>query len=107
MKNSSEFCLLVYGEYEDVEEAKNALQTPFVEDYVEEHGKFRLQNFDNIRVAKGISLGELEIAQINDETFEISCSNSHKLLNKTRINELAETLDIYDMFDEIEIKQKT
>ncbi len=104
MSKSDEYCLIVYGEYENVEEAKNALQTPFVEDYVEEHGRFRSHNFDDIKVAKGISLGELEIAQIEDETFQITCNNSHITLNRTRIEELAEILEIYDMFDEIVIE---
>lgn len=104
MSKADEFCLIVYGEYENLEEAKNALQTPFVEDYVEETGKFRLHNFDHIRVAKGISLGDLEIAQIDHETFEISCRHSAVVINRGRIEELAEILRIYDMFDEIEIK---
>lgn len=103
MSKSSEYCLVVYGDYQNVEEAKNALQTPFIEDYFEDHGKFRLQDFSNIRVAKGISLGDLMIAQIESETFEISCTNSHKPLNRTRIEELAELLSLYDMFDEVEI----
>jgi hypothetical protein len=104
MSKSDEFCLIAYGEYDNVEEAKNALQTPFIEDFVEEKGKFSFSNFNNIRVAKGISLADLEIAQIDFETFEISCRSSSIVVNRSRIEELAETLRIYDMFDEIEIQ---
>jgi hypothetical protein len=106
MGKSDEYTLIVYGNYQNVDEAKNALQIPFIEDYVEEHGKFLWRDFDNIKVAKGITLGQLEIAQIGIETFEISCLNPHLTLNKSRIDELADLLTLYDMFDEIEIKPK-
>ncbi len=106
MNKSDEFTIIAYGKYANVDEAKNALQTPFIEDYVDMHGQFRQHNLEHIRVAKGVSLGELQIEEIAAETFEISCHNSHLPLNRTRIEELAEVLEIYDMFDEIEIKEK-
>jgi hypothetical protein len=103
MSKSAEYRLVVTGEYENTEEAKNALQVPFIEDFVEEKGRFRTHDLENIRVASGISLGDLEIAQIADETFEISCRSSALILNRRRIDELAETLRVYDIFDTLEI----
>ena len=45
-----------------VEEAKHALHDPFIEEFVEQTGRFRIQNFDNIQAVSGIPLGDLEIA---------------------------------------------
>ncbi len=103
-KKSTEYCLVVEGNYENIEEAKHALQDPFIEDYVEEHGKFRLQNFEDIRVTSGISLGDLEIAMIEDEVFEISCKSSPLVLTERKAEKLAETLRRQAMFDEIYVE---
>ena len=103
MSKAAEYRLIVTGGFENTEDAKNALQIPFIEDFVEEKGRFRIHDLENIRVASGISLGDLEIAPIADETFEISCRTSSLILNRRRIDELAETLRIYDIFDTVEI----
>lgn len=103
-KKSTEFCLIAEGSYETIEEAKHALQDPFIEDYVEEHGKFRIQNFEDIRVTSGISLGDLEIAMIEEEVFEISCRSSPLVLTERKAEILAETLRRQAMFDEIYVE---
>ncbi|MBA2620808.1 MAG: hypothetical protein H0U87_06380 [Acidobacteria bacterium] len=99
-----EFCLIAEGDFADIEEAKHALHDPFVEDFVEANGKFRLHNFEDIRVAAGISLGDLEIASIEEGVFEISCRASGQILNRSRAEKLAETLRRQAMFDEISIE---
>ncbi len=104
MKDSGEFKIILKADYKNIIDAKHALQDPFVEDFVEETGHFRLQDFENIRAADGISLGDLEIAQIDDETFEVSCARTSPILSKRRADELAKILDDYGMFDEVEIK---
>ena len=104
MKKSENYRLYVYGEYANAEEAKRALQTPFVEDFVEETGKFRTHNFQNIRAAKGISLGDLIITQAGEETFEITSGHDKIPFTKQKMEELADKLEFYAMFDEIEIK---
>lgn len=104
MKDSGEFKIILKGGYENVMDAKHALQDPFVEDFVEETGHFRLQDFESIRVANGISLGDLEIAQTDDETFEVSTARTSPILNKRRAEELAKLLDDYGMFEKVEIK---
>ncbi len=101
---AAEFCLIVEGNYENIEEAKHALHDPFIEDYVEEHGKFRIQNFENIRVTSGISLGDLEIAMIEEEVFEISCRSTPLVLTERKAEKLAETLRRQAMFDEIYVE---
>ncbi|MDQ2747271.1 MAG: hypothetical protein M3T96_08435 [Acidobacteriota bacterium] len=106
-KKSTEFSLIAEGNYDNIEEAKHALQDPFIEDYVEQTGKFRIQNFEGIQAVSGIPLGELEIAMLDDETFEISCRSSPLILNRRRAELLAETLRRQAMFDEIAVEPLT
>ncbi len=104
---SNEFCLIVEGSYFTVEEAKHALHDPFIEDFVEQTGRFRIQNFDDIQAVSGIPLGDLEIAMIGDDTFEISCRTSPLILNRRKADLLAETLRRQAMFDEISVEPLT
>lgn len=101
---ANEFCLIVEGNYFTVEEAKHALCDPFIEEYVEENGKFRLHNFDAIQATSGIPLGDLEIAEVGDGAFEISCRASPLILNKRKAEMLAETLRRQAMFDEVNVE---
>ena len=103
-QKTGEFCLIVEGNYQTVEEAKHALIDPFIEDFVEQKGKFRIQNFEDIRVVSGISLNDMEIVMIDKGVFEISCRASGQVLNRTRVEKLAETLNRQAMFDEIKIE---
>jgi hypothetical protein len=107
MEKNTEFCLIVEGNYFTVEEAKHALCDPFIEDFVEQTGRFRIQNFDDIQAVSGIPLGDLEISMLDDETFEISCRASPLILNKRKAELLAETLRRQAMFDEITIEPLT
>ena len=101
---ATEFCLIVEGSYFTVEEAKHALCDPFIEEFVEETGKFRIHNFDEIQATNGISLGDLEIEMLEDGIFEISCRTSPQILNKHKAEKLAETLRRQAMFDEISVE---
>lgn len=104
MQKATEFCLIAEGNYDSADEAKHALMAPFLEDYIEETGRFKLEDFNVIRVASGISLGDLEIAEIDDCIFEISCRTSPLILNRRKAEQLAETLQQQAMFDEIRIE---
>ncbi len=104
MEKNTEFCLIVEGNYFNVEAAKHALHDPFIEDFVEQTGHFRIQNFDTIQAVSGIPLGELEIAEIDEGVFEISCRTSPQILNRRKADLLAETLRRQAMFDEISVE---
>ena len=99
-----EYCLIVEGNYLDEAEAEHALRDPFIEEWVEQTGKFRIHNFDDIEVTGGISLGDLIVTMIDDEMFEITCNNSGRVLTEQKAKTLAENLRRQDMFDEITIK---
>lgn len=101
---NSEFCLIVEGYYETVEEAKHALVDPFIEDYVEKTGKYKLHNSAEIFVASGIALDDLSIGAIDEGVYEISCKDSPQILTRRRAEQLAEKLRCQAMFDEISIE---
>lgn len=107
MQTSNEYCLIAEGNYENVDEAKHALAAPFLEDFIEQAGKFRQDDYDLIRVVGGISLGDLEIAEIDDFTFEISLRSSPKILKRHKAEQLAEILRRQLVFDEVRVEPLT
>jgi hypothetical protein len=101
---NSEFRVIAEGFYETVEEAKHALIDPFIEDFVEKHGKFKFHQADDIYVASGIALSDLSIAEIDEGVFEISCRDSPQVLNARRAAQLVEKLERQSMFDELRVE---
>ncbi|MDQ3131970.1 MAG: hypothetical protein M3Q99_14575 [Acidobacteriota bacterium] len=101
---NSEFRVIAEGFYETVEEAKHALIDPFIEDYVEKHGKFKFHQADEIYVASGIALSDLSIAEIDKGVFEISCRDSAQVLTARRAAQLVEKLEQQAMFDELRVE---
>ncbi|MGI9036517.1 MAG: hypothetical protein ACR2GD_10825 [Pyrinomonadaceae bacterium] len=99
-----EYCLIVEGNYLDETEAEHALRDPFIEEWVEQTGRFRIHNFDDIEVTGGVSLGDLVITMIEDEMFEITCSRAGRTLTEQKAHVLAENLRRQAMFDEIAVK---
>ena len=113
MEKNAEYCLIVEGNYFDESEAESALRDPFIEDYVEQTGSFRIQNFDDIEVACGISLGELMVSMVDDEIFEVSCRsaggapNSRRPLSEHKAKLLAEAVRRHGMFDDVRVEQSS
>ena len=99
-----EYCLIVEGNYLDEGEAEHALRDPFIEEWVEQTGKFRIHNFDDIEVTGGISLGDLIVTMIEEEIFEITSNHSGRPLTEQKAKILAESLRRQAMFDEITLK---
>ena len=106
-QQSREYCLIVEGRYFTESEAEHALRDPFIEDWVEETGNFRIHNFDNIEVGGGIALGWLAVKLVDDEIFEITCNRQDKPLTEHKAKLIAEALRRQDMFDEIAVEQRT
>lgn len=104
MSKNKEFRLIATGNFADINEAKHALQDPFIEDFVEETGKFTFNNLEDIRVTNRISLSDLEIAELEDGVYEITCPNAQVLLNQPKAEKLAETIQKQAMFDEVRIE---
>ncbi len=106
MKNNKgiEYCIIVEGAYFSESEAEHALRDPFIEDWVEETGRFRIHNLGEIEVTQGVALGSLGIVMLDDEVFEISSLDPEHPLTERKARGVAEALKRYDMFEEISVE---
>lgn len=105
MKKNAEYRLVCEGNFADVNEARRALHDPFIEEFVEQTGKFGFHELEKIRVSNKISLADLEIKQLEEGVFEISCAPGvHTVLNEPKAEKLAETLRQQWIFDEISVE---
>jgi hypothetical protein len=96
-----EYCLIVEGAYLSESEAEHALRDPFIEDWVEQTGRFRIHNMDEILVTPGVTLGSLGVVMLDDRVFEIASTDPDHPLNEHTAKGVAEALRRQDMFDEI------
>ena len=96
-----EYCLIVEGSYLSESEAEHALRDPFIEDWVEQTGRFRLHNMDEIQITSGVTLGSLGVVMLDDRVFEIASTDPDHPLTEHKAKGVAEALRRQDMFDEI------
>jgi hypothetical protein len=101
-----EYCLIVEGAYLSEAEAEHALRDPFIEDWVEQTGRFRLHNMDEIMIAPGVKLGSLGVVMLDDRVFEIASTDADHPLTEHTANAVAEALRRQDMFDEIKTEPR-
>jgi hypothetical protein len=100
-KQVREYCLIVEGAFLSESEAEHALRDPFIEDWVEETGRFRIHNMDEIQICPGVTLGQLGVVMIDDRVFEIASTDADHPLTEHTAKGVAEALRRQDMFDEI------
>jgi hypothetical protein len=98
-----EYCLIVEGAYLSESEAIHALQDPFIEDLVEQTGRFRIHNLGEMIVVPGVTLGMLGVVMLDDRLFEIASVDPEHPLTQHSAKGVCEALVRYDMFDEINI----
>jgi hypothetical protein len=101
-----EYCLIVEGAYLSEAEAEHALRDPFIEDWVEQKGRFRLHNMDEIMIAPGVTLGSLGVVMLDDRVFEIASTDADHPLTEHTANAVAEALRRQGMFDEIKTEPR-
>ena len=101
-----EYCLIVEGAYLTEGEAEHALRDPFIEDWVEQHGHFKIHNMDDIQVTPGVTLGSLGVYMIDDRVFEIASDDADHPLTEHKAKGVAEALRRQDMFDEINVEPR-
>lgn len=105
-KSSTEFCLIVEGSYLSESEAEHALRDPFIEEWVEETGRFRIHNLGEMEVAPGVVLGSLGVRLLDEGVFEIASLDPEHPLTEQKARKIAEALQRHDMFDEIEVEPR-
>jgi hypothetical protein len=101
LKTVREYCLIVEGAYLSEAEAEHALRDPFIEDWVEQTGRFRIHNMNEIQIAPGVTLGSLGVVMLDDRVFEIASTDPDHPLTEHKAKGVAEALRRQDMFDEI------
>jgi hypothetical protein len=108
MKTNSgrEYCLIVEGAYLSESEAEHALRDPFIEDWVEQTGRFRIHNMSEIEIAPGVALGILGVRMLDDEVFEIASNDPEHPLTEHKAKGIAQALRRQDMFDEITVEPR-
>ena len=99
-----EFRVVVEGSYLTEAEAEHALRDPFIEDWVEATGRFRIHNLTEIAVTPGVTLGSLGISMIDDGTFEIRSNDPLHPLTRRKAEGVAEALRRQNMFDEVAVE---
>lgn len=100
-KEVREYCLIVEGAYLSESEAEHALRDPFIEDWVEQTGRFRIHNMDEIIICPGVTLGSLGVVMLDDRVFEIASADPEHPLTEHKAKGVAEALRRQDMFDEV------
>lgn len=102
-----EYCLIVEGAYLSESEAEHALRDPFIEDWVEQTGRFRIHNMDEILITPGVTLGSLEVVMLDERVFEIASTDPEHPLTEHKAKGVAEALRRQDMFDEIRTEPRS
>ncbi|MFN2531754.1 MAG: hypothetical protein ABR555_10680 [Pyrinomonadaceae bacterium] len=102
-----EYCLIVEGAYLSETEAEHALRDPFIEDWVEQTGRFRIHNMDEIQIAPGVTLGSLGVVMLDDRVFEIASTDPDHPLTEHKAKGVAEALRRQDMFDEVRTEPRS
>jgi hypothetical protein len=101
-----EYCLIVEGAYLNEGEAEHALRDPFIEDWVEQTGHFKINNVDDIQVTPGVTLGSLGVVEVDERLFEIASVDAEHPLTEHKAKGVAEALRRQDMFDEINVQPR-
>ncbi len=104
MDTIKEYCLIVEGNYLDESDVEEALREPFIDEYVQHTGNFRINNFDQIEVAGGFSISDFDIQMIGDKVFEITSSDANRPLSEHKAKQIAEAFKRQEVFDEIRIE---
>ena len=101
-----EYCLIVEGSYLTESEAEHALRDPFIEDWVEQHGRFRLHNLGDIQITPGVALGHLGVTMLDEYLFEIASTDPDHPLTEHKAKGVAEALRRQDMFDDVSVEPR-
>ena len=105
-KEVREYCLIVEGAYLSESEAEHALRDPFIEDWVEQTGHFRIHNMDEIIICPGVTLGSLGVVMLDERVFEIASVHADHPLTEHKAKGVAEALSRQVMFEEINVEPR-
>jgi hypothetical protein len=105
-QHPGEYCLILEGPYLSVSEAEHALRDPFIEDWVEQTGRFRIHNLNEMMVVPGVPLGQLGVEMLDDCLFRIFSIDPRHPLTERKAEGVADALKRQDMFDGISVEPR-
>jgi len=105
-QHPGEYCLLLEGSYLNVSEAEHALRDPFIEDWVEQTGRFRIHNLNEMMVVPGVPLGQLGLEEVDDGLFRLYSLDPKHPLTERKAEGVADALRRQDMFEEISVEPR-
>ena len=105
-QHRGEYCLILEGSYLSTSEAEHALRDPFIEDWVEQTGRFRIHNLNEMIVVPGVPLGQLGLEMIEDGVFCLYSLDPKHPLTEHKAKGVAKALARQDMFDEINVEPR-
>ena len=103
-QHPGEYCLLLEGSYLNVSEAEHALRDPFIEDWVEETGRFRIHNLNEMMIVPGVPLGQLGLEEVDEGVFRLYSLDPKHPLTERKAEGVADALRRQDMFEEISVE---
>ena len=105
-QHPGEYCLMLEGAYLDGSEAEHALRDPFIEDWVEQTGRFRIHNLNEMMVVPGVPLGQLGLEEVDDGLFRLYSLDPKHPLTERKAEGVADALRRQDMFDGITVEPR-
>ena len=105
-QHPGEYCLILEGSYLSVSEAEHALRDPFIEDWVEQTGRFRIHNLNEMMVVPGVPLGQLGLEEVDEGVFTLYSLDPKHPLTERKAEGVAEALRLQDMFDGISVEPR-
>ena len=105
-QNPGEYCLILEGSYLTVSEAEHALRDPFIEDWVEQYGRFRIHNLNEMIITPGVPLGQLGVEMLEDCVFCLYSLDPEHPLTEHKARGVADALKRQDMFDEVYVEPR-
>ena len=97
---------MLEGSYLSVSEAEHALRDPFIEDWVEQTGRFRIHNLNEMMIVPGVPLGQLGIEELDDGVFCLYSLDPKHPLTERKAEGVADALRRQDMFEEISVEPR-
>ena len=105
-QHPGEYCLMLEGSYLNVSEAEHALRDPFIEDWVEQTGRFRIHNLNEMMVVPGVPLGQLGLEEVDEGVFLLYSLDPKHPLTERKAEGVADALRRQDMFEGIWVEPR-
>ena len=97
---------MLEGSYLNVSEAEHALRDPFIEDWVEQTGRFRIHNLNEMMIVPGVPLGQLGLEEVDEGVFCLYSLDPKHPLTERKAEGVADALRRQDMFEEISVEPR-